>query len=71
MAQDGPTPAVRAQIDLPGTNLNHIAWIEGEEVIKITSDHWVSFLRHLALPAIVAVLSFSIAMMRGLGWQFL
>lgn len=61
---------VRAEIDLPGTGLNHIAWLQGEEIINITSDHWVSVLTQLFGPALIFLSTLTLIVMRGMGWQF-
>lgn len=64
------SPVIRAQIDVPGTHLNHIIWMDGEEIIKITSDHWISFLSHMLIPGVILIVATTMAILRGLGLQF-
>ncbi len=64
------SPVIRAQLDVPGTHLNHIIWMDGEEIIKITSDHWISFLSHMLIPGVILIVATTMAILRGLGLQF-
>lgn len=63
-------PTIRAQVELPGTGLDHIIWMEDEEILKITSDHWTSFVTHMFIPAVIMFFSLLIVVLRTMGVQF-
>ncbi len=63
-------PTVRAQVELPGTGLDHIIWMDDEEILRITSDHWTSFVSHMFIPAVILCFSLLIVVLRAMGIQF-